>query len=117
MTRILIADPDFRTRQALILLLERKLGAIQVGEAWDGASLERQLAALRPDALLLDCHLPGLAAGDLAGLLSRLSGARLALMSVDADDVTSAQRLNAAFIYKGASPDEVVATLRALIPA
>ena len=117
MIRILIADSDFRTRQALILLLERKLGAIQADEAWDGPSLERQLVALRPDVLLLDCNLPGLAADEFSGLLRRLAGARLALMSVDADDVTSAQRLNAAFIYKGALPDEVVATLRALIPA
>jgi DNA-binding NarL/FixJ family response regulator len=117
MTRILIADPDIRTRQALILLLERRLGANQAGEAWDRPSLERQLAALRPDTLLLDCHLPGLAADDLAGLLSRLSGARVALMSVDASDIAAAQSLNAAFIYKGALPDEVVATLRALIPA
>lgn len=115
MTRILIADPDPRARQALGLLLERKLATICIGEAWDRASLERQLAALQPDALLMDCHLPGLAVADIAALQGRLTGIRLALMSVDSDDVEIAQRLNARFIYKGALPDEVLATLRGLI--
>ena len=44
MTCILIADSDPRTRQALALLLERKLGIHSTGEAWDCASLECQLA-------------------------------------------------------------------------
>ena len=34
MTHILIADPDPRIRQALVLLLERRLDAIQASEAW-----------------------------------------------------------------------------------
>ena len=38
-------------------------------------------------------------------------------MSVNADDITTAQMLNAAFIYKGALPEEVLATLNTLIPA
>jgi two-component system nitrate/nitrite response regulator NarL len=117
MTRILIADPDPRIRQALILLLERKLGAVQADEAWDRAALERQLAALRPDVLLLDCHLPGLTTADITALLSRPISPRLALMSVDADDLPTALGFNAAFIYKGAPPAEVLATLRGLIPA
>jgi len=117
MTRILIADPDPRIRQALVLLLERRLDAIQASEAWDRASLEHQLATLRPEALLLDCHLPGLATADIAALLSRPISPRLALMSVDVDDLTTALGFNAAFIYKGAPPEEVLATLRGVIPA
>ena len=117
MTRILIADSDPRTRQALALLLERKLGVLSVVEAWDRASLERQLVATAPDLLLLDCCLPGLPAAEIAALLGRSAGARLAMMSVNADDVTTAERLSAAFIYKGALPEEVLATLNALIAA
>jgi DNA-binding NarL/FixJ family response regulator len=117
MTRILIADADPRTRQALALLLERKLGVPNAGEAWDRASLECQLAASALDLVLLDCHLPGLSAAEIAALLGRSTGARLALMSVNADDVTTAQMLNAAFIYKGALPEEVLATLKTLIQA
>jgi len=117
MTRILIADSDPRTRQALALLLERKLGVPNAGEAWDRASLEGQLAAGAPDLILLDCYLPGLSAAEIAALLGRSADARLALMSVNADDITTAQMLNAAFIYKGALPEEVLATLNTLIPA
>ena len=117
MTRILIADSDPRTRQALALLLERKLGVQNAGEAWDCASLECQLAASAPDLILLDCYLPGLSAAEIAALLGRSAGVRLALMSVNADDITTAQMLNAAFIYKGALPEEVLATLNTLIPA
>jgi DNA-binding response OmpR family regulator len=116
MTRILIADSDPRTRQALALLLERKLGVFSADEAWDRASLERQLAASAPDLFLLDCYLPGLPMAEIAALLGRSAGVRLALMSVNADDVTTAQTLNAAFIYKGALPEEVLATLKPLIP-
>jgi DNA-binding NarL/FixJ family response regulator len=117
MTRILIADSDPRTRQALALLLERKLGIISVGEAWDCASLKGQLAASAPNLILLDCHLPGLSSADTATLLGCVGGARLVLMSVNADDVTIAQTLNSAFIYKGGLPEEVLATLNTLIPA
>ena len=117
MTRILIADPDPRIRQALVLLLERRLDAIQASEAWDRASLERQLAARRPNALLLDCHLPGLATADIAALRRRPVDARLALMSVNVEDLATAQSLNVAFIYKGAPPEEALAMLRGLIPA
>ena len=117
MTRILIADSDPRTRQALTLLLERRLGVPNAGEAWDCASLERQLAAGVPDLILLDCYLPGLSAAAMTALHGRSAGARLALMSVNADDVITAQMLDAAFIYKGALPEEVLATLSTLIPA
>jgi DNA-binding response OmpR family regulator len=117
MTRILIADSDPRTRQALALLFERKLGVHSTDEAWDCASLECQLAANAPDLILLDCYLPGLSAVDTATLLGCSTGAKLVLMSVDADDISAAQSLNAAFIYKGALPEEVLATLVTLLPA
>jgi len=117
MTRILIADSDPRTRQALALLLERKLGVFSTGEAWDCASLRGQLTTNSPDLILLDCYLPGLSSADTATLLGCLGGAKLVLMSVNADDIAAAQALNAAFIYKGALPEEVLTTLGALIPS
>ena len=117
MTRILIADSDPRTRQALALLLERKLGVPNAGEAWDCASLECQLAANTPDLILLDCYLPGLSGGGDRGPARTFGRRQLVLMSVNADDITTAQMLNAAFIYKGALPEEVLATLNTLIPA
>ena len=75
------------------------------------------MVANAPDLLLLDCYLPGLPIPKIAALLGRSPGVILALMSVNADDITTAQMLNAAFIYKGALPEEVLATLNTLIPA
>ena len=112
MPRILIADPDPRTRQALALLLERRLAAVRIDEAWDHASLERQLDSSAPDTLLLDRYLPGLAAAEMSALARRRDQINLILMSVDADDLVVADALGVAFIYKGALPDEVLATLR-----
>ena len=96
-------------------LLEHKLAVDCVGEAWDCASLERQLAATKPDALLLDCHLPDLTTAGIIALLERSTGVRLALMSVNADDAVLAERLNATFVYKGALPEEALAVLKTLI--
>ncbi len=117
MTRILIADPDFHTRQALALLIERKLGMSAVSGAGDRASLERQLAAGEPDLLLLDCYLPDLSAAEMARLARRSNGMRLVLLSVNPDDAAAAATFGAAFIYKGALPEEVLATLRAVVSA
>jgi DNA-binding NarL/FixJ family response regulator len=114
---VLIADPDSRTRQAFTLLLQRRLGVRSVDEAWDLPSLERQLATCTPDLLLLDCDLPDLSTAETATLALRSTVGRLVLMSVDAEDATMAATLCAPFIYKGALPDEVLATLRSLIPA
>ena len=74
------------------------------------------MATSAPDLILLDCYLPGLSAAEIAALHERSAGARLALMSVNADDVSTAQLLSSAFIYKGALPEEVLATLKTLIP-
>lgn len=113
--RILIADPDFRTRQAFELLLESRLSVRSVNEAWDRASLERQLAAAPPDLILLDRDLPDLPVGQIA-TLAACPTTPLVLMSVDPDDQAIARMVGAAFIYKGAMPEEVLATLRALLP-
>jgi DNA-binding NarL/FixJ family response regulator len=114
-TRVLIADPDSRTRQALALLLERKLGPVAVEEARDCAALKRLLATWEPETVLLDCYLPGLSRAEISVLVERRGKKGFILMSVDADDAAVAGALGVAFIYKGALPDEVLATLRAMI--
>jgi DNA-binding NarL/FixJ family response regulator len=111
MKHFLIADPHPHTRRAFALLLEHRLGASDIREAWDCASLERELARAAPDALVLDCHLPGVSPAEIAQLAQRLAAGRLILMSVDADDVATAQALDVAFIYKGALPEEVLGAL------
>ena len=60
--RVLLADDQVKVRFALRVLLERQPDVAVVGEASDARELVDQLAATRPDALLLDWELPGLAA-------------------------------------------------------
>ena len=60
--RVLLADDQTRVRFALRVLLERQPGLTVVGEVVSGRELADQISATRPDAVLLDWELPGMAA-------------------------------------------------------
>ena len=116
MFRILIADPDAATRKALILLLERKLGSNCISEANDVESLIRTLAHAPPDLLLLDWRLYGSPAPETCRLLRKAyPRLKIVLLSVDAGDAAAAKEAGADFVHKGASPDELIATLTPLL--
>jgi DNA-binding NarL/FixJ family response regulator len=116
MIRILIADPDSATRKALILLLQRKLGTNCIIEVKDVETLIRSLAVTPPDLLMLDWRLYGSPATETCRLLRKAyPDLRIILLSVDADDATAAKEAGADFIHKGASPDELIATLTPLL--
>lgn len=116
MIRILIADPDSASRKALILLLDRKLGSNCVVEVKDVETLIRTLADAPPDLLLLDWRLYGSPAPETCRLLRKAyPHLKMVLLSVDANDATAAREAGADFIYKGASPDELIATLTPLL--
>lgn len=116
MIRILIADPDSSTRKALALLLRRKLGEGEIIEVDCVESLIRTLADTPPDLLLLDWKLYGSPAPETCRLLQRAySQLKIILLSVNAEDASAAKEAGAAFVYKGASPDELIATLTPLL--
>jgi DNA-binding NarL/FixJ family response regulator len=116
MNRILIADPDSATRKALILLLQRKMGTSCILEAKDVEMLIRTLADTSPDLLLLDWRLYGSPAPETCRLLRKAyPHLKIVLLSVDANDATAAKEAGADFIHKGASPDELIATLTPLL--
>ncbi len=116
MIHILIADPDSATRKALILLLRRKLGTDCIFEVKDVETLIRTLADTSPDLLLLDWRLYGSPAPDTCRLLRRAyPNLKIVLLSVDADDEAAAKEAGADFVHKGASPDELIATLTLLL--
>ncbi len=116
MIRIIIADPDSATRKALTLLLRRKLGTDGILEVDSVETLIRTLADTTPDLLLLDWTLYGSPAPETCRLLQRAyPHLKMILLSVDADDATAAEEAGAAFIYKGASPDELIATLTPIL--
>ena len=116
MIRILIADPDSATRKALILLIQRKLGTNCIFEVENVEALIRTLADAPPDLLLLDWRLYGSPATETCRLLRKAyPQLKIVLLSVDANDETAAKEAGADFIHKGASPDELIATLTALL--
>jgi DNA-binding NarL/FixJ family response regulator len=116
MIRILIADPDPATRKALILLLQHKLGTNCILEVKDIETLIRTLADTPPDLLLLDWRLYGSPAPETCRLLRKAYPCiKIVLLSVDAEDAPAAKEAGADFIHKGASPDELVATLTPLL--
>jgi DNA-binding NarL/FixJ family response regulator len=116
MIRILIADPDSATRKALILLLQRKLGTNCIIEVKDVETLIRSLADTPPDLLMLDWRLYGSPATETCRLLRKAyPHLKIVLLSVDANDATAAKEAGADFIHKGASPDELIATLTPLL--
>jgi DNA-binding NarL/FixJ family response regulator len=116
MNHILVADPDAATRKALALLLRRKLGTEKIVEVDSVETLIRALADTPPDLVLLDWRLYGSPAPETCRLLQRAYPClQIVLLSVDADDSTAAKEAGAAFIHKGASPDELIATLTPLL--
>jgi two-component system nitrate/nitrite response regulator NarL len=116
MIRILIADPDSATRKALILLMQRKLGTNCIFEVKDVETLIRSLADAPPDLLMLDWRLYGSPATETCRLLRKAyPHLKIVLLSVDANDATAAKEAGADFIHKGASPDELIATLTPLL--
>ena len=116
MIRILGADPDSAARKALALLLRRKLGSDEIVEVDSVETLIRALADMPPDLVLLDWRLYGSPAPDTCRLLQRAyPNLKIILLSVDANDASAAKDAGASFIYKGASPDELIATLTPLL--
>lgn len=121
--RVFLADDQAKVRSALRLLLEQEPGLRVVGEAAEAEELLVQVQATRPDLMLLDWELPGLALAhsirsgkQLLSVLHRycpnlrviaLSGqleARRAALAAGAD----------AFVSKGDPPERLLATLRSM---
>ena len=116
MYSILIADRDPASRNALQLILSQKMGISHFQEAGDVDTLIRLLADNPPDILLLDWRIYGAPAPEICRLLRKAyPNLKIALLSVDANDVISANDCGAVFIHKGAPPDEVVAVLNSLL--
>ena len=116
MIPIIVADPDSATRKALTLLLRRKLGMNNIIEVQDVETLIRALADTSPELLLLDWRLYGSPAPDTCRLLQKAyPHLKIIILSVDVSDEAAAINAGAGFIYKGASPDELIATLTPLL--
>ena len=114
--RIFIADDHSVLRAGLRALLEAEPDMRVVGEAEEGESCIRQVAALQPDVVLLDINMPG-----MNGLeaLKRLreqapdSRALILTMHDDAGYLRQALALGGAgYVLKQAAGDELLMAIR-----
>lgn len=119
--RVLIVDDMAAVREALRMLLSEEPGVTVVGEATDGEDALRQVAALRPDLVLMDLEMPrygGLLA--IRELCLHPRPPRIVAMSVYGTDEAARARALAAgatlVVEKGATLTEVVAALRGALP-
>lgn len=112
MARVLVVDDQPLFRAGLVALLNAAPDLTVVGEAGDGVTASALAESSRPDVILLDIRLPGLAA-----LKSVTASARvLVLTTFDLDEyVHEALRLGAAgFVLKESEPARLIAAITAV---
>lgn len=110
MARVLVVDDQPLFRAGLVALLNASPDLTVVGEAGDGATASALAESARPDVVLLDIRLPGLAA------LKTTSARLLVLTTFDLDEhVHEALRLGAAgFVLKESEPARLIAAITAV---
>ena len=92
--RVLLVGDSTLFRRGLNSVLGGAARFAVVGEAGDAGEAQRQAAALQPDVILLDNHLPGVAGVDaLAGLREVSPGSRVLMLTVSEDEADLAAAL------------------------
>ncbi len=115
--RLLVVDDHSLFRRGLIALLSQHENLTVVGEAGDASEAQRLLAALQPDVLLLDNHLPGVRGVDaLPGLREAAPKTRVLMLTVSEDEADLAQALHAGaqgYLLKTIDGDALLAAIEA----
>lgn len=112
---VVLADDHSSIRAGLRLLLETAEGIKVIGEASDGAAAVGQVAALRPDVVLMDARMPGTDGIAATRKIVAESGTQvLMLTTFDLDEVVfGALRAGAAgFLLKSVEPAQLIDAIR-----
>jgi DNA-binding NarL/FixJ family response regulator len=115
--RIVVADDQASVRQGLVLLLDG-LGDIEVaGSAADGAEALALVAEHKPDAILLDLHMPGMDGIAVTRTLrSEHPEVAIVVLTTYADDESVLEALRAgarSYLTKDADRSEIAQALHA----
>lgn len=116
MPRIIIADPDPYSRNALFLWLIYKSGVDEIVKVKDGDTLGRMISELPPALVLMDWSLPGRPDASACARYRDLYGTRWIILSVDDSVAEAARSCSPWFIRKGSSPDEILDLIRTALP-
>ncbi len=118
MTTVLLVDDQALLRMGFRLVLEGEPDLEVVGEASDGRTALQQVAALRPDVVLMDVRMPGMNGIEATErVVAEHPGTRvLILTTFDLDEYAfAALRVGASgFLLKDAKPAELVAAIRSV---
>ncbi len=109
---VLVVDDDARVRQALRVLIQSSPGLAVCGEASSAPAALRADEASAADVVVLDLHMP--TADDGLDVLRQLVARGRVVVVLSLGDALRANVLAAgaaAFIGKGADPDELLETL------
>ena len=116
--RVLIADDHPMVRDGLRMALLELPNAEVVGEAASGTEAIELAAALQPDLIVMDMHMPELSGVEATREIVRMSPhiAVLVLTMFDDDQsLWAAMRAGArGYLLKGADQDEIVGAVRAV---
>ncbi len=116
--RVLVVEDHHVVRQGLVALLNVVDGLEVVGEAADGVEAITQFRKCMPDITLIDLRLPRMGGVDvIQRLRMETHGARfIVLTTYDGDeDIYRALQAGArAYLLKGMTTDELIATIRAV---
>ncbi|MEV6875510.1 response regulator transcription factor [Amycolatopsis sp. NPDC051128] len=116
--RVLVVDDHPLFRFGVCTLLAAEPGIEIVGEAAGGATAIDAAAALRPDVVVMDLHLP-----DLSGIqatrhivtASPDTGVLMLTMADESESVLAAMRAGArGYLLKDAEPDEIIRAVQAV---
>ncbi|AEE45227.1 response regulator [Cellulomonas fimi] len=116
MIRVLLVDDQALIRMGFRLLIDSTDDLEVVGEAQDGQSAIEQVAALRPDVVLMDVRMPGVNGIDATARIVETHPATrvLVLTTFDLDEYAfAALRAGASgFLLKDAAPADLAAAVR-----
>ncbi len=116
MTTVLLVDDQSLLRVGFRLVIESEPDLEVVGEAGDGQVAVDQVAALRPDVVVMDIRMPGMDGIEATRRIvaDHPASRVLVLTTFDVDDLAfEALRAGAAgFLLKSARPDELVDAIR-----
>ena len=114
--RVLIVDDHTLFRSGVKLLLNRQDGFEVVGEAGDGLEGVKRAKQLKPDAVLLDLHMPGTSGLEAIPLLKEEAPESVIIMltvSEDADCLLEALRAGArGYLLKNIETDFLLDSIR-----
>jgi DNA-binding NarL/FixJ family response regulator len=117
--RLVIADDQASVREGLVLLLGGLPGIDVVGAAADGEQALELVAEHRPDAILLDLHMPVLdGIGATRRLVAEHPGVAIVVLTTYVDDTSVLEALRAgarSYLTKDADRTDIARALQAAV--